>query len=87
MPETPPELKNIETYVKIVLFKAETRYGVVDSSNRLIEAANLVRRIKDEQRKQRKALLAIELGKAEEPHDEETAKVLRTELAALIKEK
>lgn len=81
-----PELKNIETYVKIVIFKAETRYGIVDSSNRLIETANLVRRIKDEQRKQRKALLALELRKAEEAHDEATINALRQELAALIKE-
>ncbi len=83
---TPDELKNIETYVKIVLFKAETRYGIVDSSNRLIEAANLVRRVKDEQRKQKKALLALELRKAEQAHDEETVTRLRGELSTLIKE-
>lgn len=87
-PDTvPEELQKIETYVKIVLFKAETRYGIVDSSNRLIEAANLVRRIKDEQRKQTKAYLALELRKAEEAHDEKTVAELRSQLAALIKEK
>lgn len=82
----PQELQKIETYVKIVLFKAETRYGIVDSSNRLIEAASLVRRIKDEQRKQTKAYLALELRKAEEAHDNETMTKLRNQLAVLIKE-
>lgn len=86
-PITIPEgLKNLETYVKIVLFKAETRYGTVDSSNRLIEAANLVRRIKDEKRKQTKVQLAIELRQAEEAHDEARIIALRSELARLIKE-
>lgn len=83
---TPVELQKLETYVKIVLFKAETRYGIVDSSDRLIEAANLVRRIKDEQRKQKKAQLALELRKAEEAHDEETVTRLRGQLSTLIKE-
>ena len=82
----PSELQKIETYVKIVLFKAETRYGIVDSNDRLIEAASLVRRIKDEQRKQTKAYLALELRKAEEAHDESTVIALRKQLAALIKE-
>ncbi|MEO5691313.1 MAG: hypothetical protein ABIQ64_03955, partial [Candidatus Saccharimonadales bacterium] len=82
----PSELQKLETYVKIVLFKAETRYGIVDSSNRLIEAANLVRRIKDEQRKQKKALLALELRTAEQAHDEESVTRLRNELSTLIKE-
>ncbi len=84
--QLPKSLKNIETYVKIVLFKAETRYGSVDSSNRLIEAASLVRRIKDEQRKQIKARLAVELRQAEEAHDTTRVSQLRQQLAALIKE-
>ncbi len=82
----PEELQNIQTYVKIVTFKAETRYGSVDSSNRLIETANLVRRIKDEQRKQKKAVLTIELRRAEEARDTQRIGELRSELSALIKE-
>lgn len=82
----PEELQNIQTYVKIVTFKAETRYGSVDSSNRLIETANLVRRIKDEQRKQKKAGLTIELRRAEEARDTQRIGELRSELSALIKE-
>lgn len=82
----PQELQNIQTYVKIVTFKAETRYGSVDSSNRLIETANLVRRIKDEQRKQKKAELTILLRRAEEARDAKRIAELRAQLSALIKE-
>ncbi|MFZ2494819.1 MAG: DNA primase [Candidatus Saccharimonadales bacterium] len=82
----PEELKKCETYVKIVLFKAETRYGTVDSSSRLIEAASLVRRIKDEQLKQTKSLLDQQLREAESAHDEAQIRTLRIKLAELIKE-
>lgn len=83
LPET---LKHLETYVKIVLFKAETRYGTVDSSDRLIEAANLVRRIKREQVKQTKSVLDQALREAEAAHDTERVRELRSRLAELIKE-
>ncbi len=82
----PPELQHLDTYVKIVLFKAETRYATVDTSNRLIEAANLVRRIKDEHRRQTKAILDQELRDAEAAHDDERIRDVRTRLAELIKE-
>ena len=82
----PENLKKCDTYVKIVLFKAETRYSTVDTSNRLIEAANLVRRIKDEQRRQTKAILDAELREAESAHDALRAQELRVRLAELIKE-
>ncbi len=84
--DLPTELKKCETYVKIVLFKAETRYGTVDSSSRLIEAASLVRRIKDEQLKQTKSLLDQELREAEHAHDDARIKALTIQLAELIKE-
>ena len=83
----PEELHSLETYVKIVLFKAETRYGSVDSSHRLIEAANLVRRVKDEQQKQTKAVLDAALQEAESAHDEVRARELRGQISTLIKEK
>ena len=82
----PDDLQNLDTYVKIVLFKAETRYASVDTSNRLIEAANLVRRIKDEKRRQTKAILDVQLRDAEEVHDNVRAQELRVQLAELIKE-
>ncbi|MBC7746467.1 DNA primase [Pedobacter sp.] len=83
----PVDLQPYETYVKIVLFKAETRYSAVDSPERLIEAASLVRHIQDEQRTQKKQQLDLALREAEAAHDDEAAQALRTELALLIKEK
>lgn len=82
----PESLQKLDTYVKIVLFKAETRYGTVDSSARLIEAANLVRRIKDEHRRQTKSLLDHALRDAEAAHDEQRVHTVRAQLAELIKE-
>lgn len=83
----PSDLQPYETYVKIVLFKAETRYSSIDSPERLIEAASLVRHVQDEQRTHKKQRLDTALRLAEESHDDETAQALRTELALLIKEK
>ena len=82
----PDDLKKLDTYVKIVIFKAETRYGTVDSTARLIEAANLVRRIKDEHRRQTKSLLDQELRDAEATHDEQRVQAVRKQLSELIKE-
>jgi len=52
----------------------------------LIEVANLVRRIKDEQLKQKKTALTIELRRAEETRDSDRISELRSQLADLIKE-
>lgn len=83
----PQDLQQIETYVKIVLFKAETRYSALDSNERLIEAASLVRHIQDEKRTQTKQQLDQALREAEAAHDEQKARELRQQLAQLIKEK
>lgn len=83
----PKDLQPYETYVKIVLFKAETRYSSIDSPERLIEAASLVRHVQDEQRKQKKKQLDQALWTAEAAHDDVAAQALRSELAQLIKEK
>lgn len=82
----PGDLINLDTYVKIITFKAETRYGTVDASSRLIEAAQLVRRIKDEKLHQTKSLINEQLRAAEVAHDDERAQELRVRLAELIKE-
>lgn len=84
---TPKDLQPFETYVKIVLFKAEIRYTDIDSPERLIEAAELVRNVQDEQRTQKKQQLDQALREAEAAHDNEAAQALRKQLALLIKEK
>lgn len=83
----PRDLHEYETYVKIVMFKAETRYEAYDANQRIFEAANLVRRVQEEKATQKKLLLDQALSDAEARHDDERAQALRAELAALIKEK
>ncbi len=82
----PKELREIETYVKIVQLKAETRYGERSAAERFMEAAHLVQRIKQEHVKQKKAQLAGSLREAEDRHDEVEINRLRHELNDLIKE-
>jgi DNA primase len=82
----PRDLHSIETYVKIVLFKAETRYTDQDGQSRLIEAVSLVRRIKHQKQRQKKLYLTEALRQAEVEHDDAKALQLRQELMTLIKE-
>lgn len=84
--DIPPELKDIETYVKIVLFKAETRYSGHEAPDRLFEAVNLVRQIKGQKRKHNKQELIDLLREAESHGDETEVQRLRSELNYLIKE-
>ena len=82
----PAVLQQIETYVKIVLFKAETRYTDQDGQDRLIEAVSLVRRIKHQKQRQKKQYLTEALREAEARDDDARALELRQELMTLIKE-
>lgn len=84
--DTPKELQNYDTYVKIVLLKADTRYASWSAQDRTLEAARLLRQITTEHKKQQKNLLDRQLNEAEEAGDEEAADALRAQLAALIKE-
>lgn len=84
--EVPQELKDIETYVKIVLLKAETRYGERNAQSRVDEAQTLVRHIKQQQLKQKKVLLMDELRRAEADNNESEISRLRAELNDIIKE-
>ena len=84
--DTPKELQNYDTYVKIVLLKADTRYASWSAQDRTLEAARLLRQITTEHKKHQKNLLDRQLNEAEEAGDEEAADALRAQLAALIKE-
>ncbi len=83
----PEELHEIETYVKIVLLKAETRYTSLDGQDRLVEAVSLVRQLKRQHRTLQKQRLTEALRDAEATHNEVESERLRTALNALIKEK
>lgn len=82
----PEELHEIETYVKIVLLKAETRYIPLDGAERLVEAVSLVRQVKQQHRTRQKQQLTEALRQAERSHDEAESNRLRAALNAIIKE-
>lgn len=82
----PAALQKIETYVKIVLFKAETRYSGLDGRDRMTEAVSLMRQVKEQHRKKRKQQLTTQLREAESVHDDAKIAQLQSELNTLIKE-
>lgn len=84
--DTPKELQNLDTYVKILLLKADTRYADWDEKDRYFETARLLRQAENEHKKQTQEQLTAELRIAEQNDDDEKAAELRTKLNALIKE-
>lgn len=82
----PLELKDIETYVKIVALKAETRYADWQERDLELEAARLLRYVELEHKKQEQKQLTDELRSAEETGDDMKADELRQKLHQLIKE-
>ena len=84
--DTPKELQKFDTYVKIVLLRAEQRYAEWDSNDRYYEMARLLRQIEHEHKKQTQGKLIDELREAEVAGDESRADALRVELNNLIKE-
>jgi DNA primase len=83
---TPEKLKNFDTYVKIVILKADTRYADWSAHDRYLETARLLRQITTEHKKHQKEILDRELKQAESEDDEAKAADLRAQLASLIKE-
>jgi DNA primase len=83
---TPAPLHEIETYVKIVMLKAEVRYAAWSTQDRYHEAAKLIRNIQNEQIKKRKEELTKELSQAENMADETKTKQLQEQLNVIIKE-
>mgnify|MGYP001172359559 CR=1 FL=1 len=84
--DTPEELQKHDTYVKILLLQAETRYAEWDSNDRYFETARLIRQIENEYKKQTRDNLTNELRAAETTGDDARANTLRVELNTLIKE-
>lgn len=84
--DTPKELQNYETYVKILLLKADARYGDWSDEDRYFEAARLVRLIITEHKQTQKDALTKALRIAEDNGDDKEALRLRQALNELIKE-
>ncbi len=84
--DVPTSLQNIDTYVKILLVKADERYADWSDKDRLFEAARLLRQLATEHKKKQKNLLMERLREAEAAHDDKRAEKLRAQLNKLIKE-
>jgi DNA primase len=84
--ELPAALKPLETYVRIVQLKAETRYEGWSEQDSSLEVAKLLRQTEVEHKKKTKELLITKLRDAEENGDDDIAQELRTQLHAIIKE-
>lgn len=84
--EVPPQLHSIDTYVKIVLLRADTRFAALSDQDRYFEAARLIRHVEHEHKKRLRARLIDELRAAEQNDDETVANQLRSQLNTLIKE-
>lgn len=82
----PKDLTDYETYVKILLLKADARYGDWSDKDRYFEAARLVRHIITEHRQIQKDSLTTALRQAEDTGDDAEALRLRQALNELIKE-
>ena len=84
--ETPSDLKKYDTYVKILLLKADARYADWNDQDRYMETARLLRQTVNEHKKQNRDQLTNELRSAEAEGDDERATQLRAKLNELIKE-
>lgn len=83
---TPEKLQKYDTYVKILLLKAETRYADWNDKDRSLETARLLRQVENEHKKETQEALMHQLRDAEAADDDERANALRAQLNTLIKE-
>jgi len=84
--DTPKELQKYDTYVKILLLKADARYADWNDSDRYFETARLLRQVTNEHKKKQKTILTNQLRDAEIMGDDKKANELRAQLNDLIKE-
>ncbi len=82
----PGDLWEIDTYVKILLLKADARYAAWSTQDRYLEAAKLIRQVQNEKVKLKKRELTRALREAEEVGDEKKSAALRSALNKIIKE-
>jgi len=79
-------LQNPPEYVKILLLRADARYAGWSDQDCRNEASRLIRRIKDEYKKQKKELLTDALRDAEDVGDDAKTRELLKKIQALNKE-
>jgi len=84
--DVPADLQNHDQYVKILLLKADARYGEWSDEDRYFETARLVRQLITENKKIKKDSLTTQLRTAEENGEDDRATQIRQQLNELIKE-
>lgn len=84
--DTPKELQKYDEYVKILLLRADARYAGWTDTDKFHEAARLLRRIKDEHKKQQKQQLTEQLRDAETTGDDGKVRELMQAIQTLNKE-
>jgi len=83
--KTPKELQEYDTYVNIALFRTEELYGPWGSSDRLIEAIGLARRLLNDYQKSKKEQLVKAISDAEKAGDNQKRTKLLRQFDTLIK--
>lgn len=84
--DTPKGLQKHDTYVKILLLKADARYAQWNDQDRYFETARLLRQVANQHKKKQKDLLTEQLRDAESIGDDAKALELRGLINNLIKE-
>jgi DNA primase len=84
--ETPKSLQNYDTYVKILLLRADARYAEWNDQDRYFETARLLRQVQTEHKKKQKDILTEQLRDAETIGDDTKATEVRGQINKLIKE-
>ncbi len=84
--DTPEQLQKYDTYVKILLLRADARYADWNDQDRYFETARLLRQVINEHKKSQKDILTDQLRDAETLGDDAKANEIRGMLNKLIKE-
>jgi len=84
--DTPRDLLNYDTYVKILLLRADARYADWNDQDRYFETARLLRQVTTQNKKNQKDLLTEQLRDYETAGNDEKAAEIRSMIHKLIKE-
>ncbi|MDB5166942.1 MAG: dnaG [Candidatus Saccharibacteria bacterium] len=84
--DTPKGLQKYDTYVKILVLKADARYADWNDQDRYFETARLLRQVTTEHKQKQKDILTEQLRDAETMGDDAKASEIRSRINDLIKE-
>lgn len=84
--DTPKDLQKHDTYVKILLLRADARYADWNDQDRYFETARLLRQVATTHKKKQKDALTEQLRDAETVGDDTKASTIRSQINNLIKE-